>query len=59
MSTIYELCVQKYERGGQAAVFEYVLSNFPELEWKNCDPCESSSPIDDGLCLVCGSKVAA
>jgi hypothetical protein len=55
MSVIYDLCLEKYEQGGQSAVFDFVNLNFPELSWKYCEPCESDSPIEDKTCLVCGS----
>jgi hypothetical protein len=59
MSVIYDLCVQKYEQGGQFAVFDFVNQNFPELFWGWCKPCESESPIESATCLVCGSKAGA
>jgi len=55
MSVIYDLCLEKYEQGGQSAVFDFVRWNFPELDWGYCEPCESDSPIEDKTCLVCGS----
>jgi hypothetical protein len=57
MSVIYDLCVEKYEQGGQSAVFDFVNENFPELSWGWCEPCESKSPIEAETCLVCGGKV--
>lgn len=57
MSIIYDLCEKQYEQGGQDAVFNFILNNFPELPWKKCEPCEISSPIEDNTCLVCGSTV--
>jgi hypothetical protein len=53
----YELCEKQYEKGGQSAVFDFVIKNFPELIWAYCKPCESDSPIDDSTCLVCGTAV--
>ena len=58
-SVIYNLCVMKYEQGGQSAVFDFVSRNFPEIKWSWCEPCESESPIEDSTCLVCGGVVKA
>jgi hypothetical protein len=58
MSVIYDLCVQKYEQGGQAAVLDFISRNFSEIVWNYCKPCESKSPIEDNTCLVCGSNPA-
>ena len=57
MTNLSKVCETIYEREGQSAVFEFVLKNFPEIEWMTCDPCEISSPTQDGACLVCGSSV--
>lgn len=59
MTNLSEVCEMLYEKKGQSAVFEFVLNNFPEIEWLPCEPCEISSPIKDDACLVCGSKVTA
>jgi hypothetical protein len=57
MTSLSEVCEILYEKKGQSAVFEFVLNNFPEVEWLPCEPCEISSPMKDEACLVCGSKV--
>jgi hypothetical protein len=59
MTSLSEVCQILYEKKGQSAVLEFVLNNFPEMEWLPCEPCEISSPIENGACLVCGSKVTA
>lgn len=57
MYDIYPVCERIYEKYGQSAVFEFVLTHYPEIEWVTCDPCEISSPTQNGACLVCGTTV--
>jgi len=58
MYDIYPVCERIYERYGQSAVFDFVLTHYPEIKWERCLPCEIESPIQNGLCLVCGSLVS-
>jgi uncharacterized paraquat-inducible protein A len=55
--TLYETCVNIYEKFGQSGVFDYINREHPEVSWKVCKPCESESPTDEGICLVCGSLI--
>ena len=60
-TSIYDECLLAYVSGGQSAVFDLVLAQYPKTEWRYCEPCEINSPMemDSGslFCLVCGSLV--
>ena len=45
-------------QGGQHKVYDFINSQFPDVSWGWCDPCEHLSPIDpaDSTCLVCGES---
>jgi hypothetical protein len=58
MYDLYPVCERIYEKHGQSAVFDFVLNNYPEIKWQRCLPCETESPIQKNLCLVCGSLVS-
>lgn len=55
-------CEAEYDRGGSAAVCEYVtnlVAHDPELviEWVRCGECDAEMPMHPsyGHCLACGS----
>lgn len=50
-----QLLVDLYDKGGQSAVYDYVLKNYPTWRWGWCEGCDCDSPAmpDDGLCAVC------
>lgn len=54
----YEKAVEIYERGGQYAVYEAVSKGELTADgWHLCVPCETPTPYEDGVCLVCGSPI--
>ena len=54
--TNYEKAVKIYEEEGQQGVFDAVNNCTLTCDsWEFCEPCECSTPFDDGICLVCGS----
>jgi hypothetical protein len=57
MPNLREVCEIIYHNKGQSAVFDFVLAHYPKIKWAECSPCEISSPIQNGACLVCGSNI--
>ena len=55
--SIYDECLAIYDEAGQEGVFQFVKRKYPNVEWRECKPCEIESPIHEGACLVCGSNV--
>jgi hypothetical protein len=53
--SLQEICLSLYERGGQFAVEDYILERHPEQEWGWCLPCDNEEPLDNEVCLVCGT----
>ena len=54
----YEKAVEIYEKGGQYAVYEAVSKGELTADgWHLCVPCETPSPYEVGVCLVCGSPI--
>ena len=52
---LHEICEAIYSDRGQDAVMDYILAHHPTTPWQYCVPCEIDSPMDDSVCLVCGS----
>lgn len=55
-----EDCARIYEKGGQSAVYDYILEYYHDQPWSYCEPCEARSPVteeQEPSCLVCGSLV--
>ena len=59
-TNLSETCERIYTERGQDAVFTFINSEHPEVEWRWCEPCEINSPADpaDQTCLVCGSPTS-
>jgi hypothetical protein len=57
MSALSDKCTEIYQnsRDGQRAVEEFVRKNHPEVLWGWCEACESTEPVQNRTCLVCGS----
>ena len=54
--TNYDKAVAIYEAKGQSAVFDAILDGTLKVDyWAECEPCETESPIEDEVCLVCGT----
>jgi len=55
--TNYDKACLIYEKDGASAVIEAALEGELLVDhWGECVPCEADSPIEDGVCLVCGTK---
>lgn len=65
MGGLSDLAEFVYSVGGQQAVFDlaketWVEREYGRLKWRECEPCETESPVDPDdkkSCLVCGSPV--
>ena len=48
-----------YDKGGQSAIYDYVLENHTDWAWTFCEACDCHSPIWETenyyLCAVCWS----
>jgi hypothetical protein len=54
--TNYDKAVAIYEAKGQSAVFTAADDGTLKVDcWAYCEPCETESPIEGGVCLVCGT----
>lgn len=54
----YYLAAERYERGGSAAVIDWILDDEERAKlypFGPCKPCEDEMPLQkDGTCMVCG-----
>lgn len=53
---MYEICLAIYNRFGQDGVIKF-CDAIGWDEWLVCEPCEIESPVENGICLVCGTEV--
>lgn len=55
MSKHYAKCLKLYNDAGPSAVLKYGEKH--KLKHAKCEPCEMMVPVEDGVCLVCGSSI--
>jgi hypothetical protein len=61
MKNLKSECERIYNAKGQTAVFDFINKLSPlkmktlKVAYEDCKQCETSSPAQDHVCLVCGS----